>query len=72
MHYQNLDDDELIDLLFTEEDRLPRAAVDEFMRRGERIVLPLSKIVSKSYPWTKALPEWGAVVHAFDQKYYPC
>ncbi len=72
MNYQDYDDDDLISLLFSENDRLPGAAVDEFVRRGEGMVLPLSKIVSKGYTWTKALPEWGAVVHAFDQKYYPC
>lgn len=29
--YQNLTDDKLLSLLFTEEDRLPRAAVEEFV-----------------------------------------
>lgn len=64
MTYQTLSDDDLLNLLFTEEDRLPRVAVDEFIRRGERMVKPLSEIVSDQYIWTKALPEWWAVVHA--------
>lgn len=40
------------------------AAVDEFVHRGDRMVPPLSEIVSKSYSWTKRLPDWWAVVHA--------
>lgn len=64
MKYQTLSDDDLLNLLFTEEDRLPRAAVDEFIKRWERMIDPLSEIVSGQYKWTKPLPEWWAVVHA--------
>src|SRR3972149_5270290 len=64
MDYQSLTDDKLLSLLFTQDDRLPRAAVDEFVRRGERMIKPLSEIVSEQYKWTKGLPEWWAVIHA--------
>ena len=62
--YQNLTDDKLLALLFTQEDRLPRAVVDEIVQRGERMVEPLSEIISNQYSWIKGLPEWWAVVHA--------
>jgi hypothetical protein len=64
VNYQDLDDENLISLFFTEEDRLPREAVDEFVRRGDRMVAPLAKIVSNNYAWTRDLPEWWAVIHA--------
>ena len=34
MNYQKLSNNELLTLLFTEEDRLPRAAVEEFIMEG--------------------------------------
>lgn len=64
MDYQTLDDESLIKLLFTEADRLPRGVVDEFVRRGERMIKPLNDIVSKESHWTSSMPEWWAVVHA--------
>ncbi|MEC4685226.1 MAG: SEC-C metal-binding domain-containing protein [Nitrospirota bacterium] len=64
MEYQELDDEGLVSLLFTEEDRLPMDAVDEFLRRGEQMIKPLSGIVSNGYSWNKELPEWWSVVHA--------
>lgn len=64
MNYQTLDDESLIKLLFTEADLLPRAAVDEFIRRGERMIRPLDEIVSKESSWTSRITEWWAVVHA--------
>ncbi|GIL18887.1 MAG: hypothetical protein DWB56_12535 [Candidatus Jettenia sp.] len=62
--YQTLDDESLVKLLFTEADRLPRAAVDEFVRRGERMIKPLDEIVSKESCWRSSIPEWWAVIHA--------
>lgn len=59
-----LDDDELVELLFTQEDRLSRAAVDEFLKRGERMVPLLAKIVSNQYIWSEDGPRWWSVVHA--------
>lgn len=64
MDYSTFTDDELMELLYSEEDRLPRAVVDEFVRRGERMVPWLSEIVSDQFRWTKEIPEWWAVVHA--------
>jgi hypothetical protein len=64
MDYAMLSDDELLDLLYTAEDRLPRAAADEVVRRGERTVPLLSEIVSNQFKWTRRVPEWWAVVHA--------
>ena len=63
MDYQKFNNEELIFLLFTQEDCLPRAAVDEFIRRGERMIKPLSDIVSEQYSLTRDMPEWWAVVH---------
>lgn len=62
--YSILDSDKLVNLLFTEEDRLPRQAVDEFIRRGECMIEPLSKIVAEEMNWVKDSPEFWATVHA--------
>ncbi|HHT9111252.1 MAG TPA: SEC-C metal-binding domain-containing protein [Candidatus Brocadiaceae bacterium] len=62
--YQALDDNKLVNLLFTGEDRLPRQAVDEFIRRGERMIKPLSNIVFEEMNWTKDRPEFWAPIHA--------
>jgi len=62
--YRELNDEELLGLLFTEADNLPRKAVDEFIRRGDRMVYPLKEIVSEPSNWTTDVPDWWAVVHA--------
>lgn len=62
--YSILDNDTLVNLLFTDEDRLPRAAVDEFIRRGERMIEPLSQIVLEESNWDKDRPEFWAPIHA--------
>ncbi len=64
MDYQNFFDEELMELLSTEEDRLPRAAVDEFIRRGEKMISFLEEIVSDQFHWDWDVPKWWAVVHA--------
>jgi hypothetical protein len=61
---RRLANEELIDLLFGEEDRLPREAIDEVIRRGGEIVPLLSEIVMDRMAWTDGLPEWWAPVHA--------
>lgn len=61
--YSKFSDDELIGLLFTEEDRLPREAVDEFIRRGDRLADDLIEIISDGASWREEPPEWWAVVH---------
>lgn len=64
MIYQDFSDEQLINLLFTERDRLSRVAVDEFVRRGGRMVKPLAEIVNNNFAWTRDVPEWWAVVHS--------
>ncbi|MBI5149980.1 MAG: DUF1186 domain-containing protein [Candidatus Omnitrophica bacterium] len=64
MDYQEFPEDELTELLLTEEDRLPRAAVDEFIRRGDKMIPFLEEIVSDQFHWTRDVPKWWAVVHA--------
>ncbi len=62
--YRNWSDDELMGALFTSEDRLPREAVDQFLKRGSRLLPRLAAIVSDSFAWNEPLPRWWAVVHA--------
>ncbi len=62
--YQKLSDNDLISLLYTEEDRLPREAIDEFVQRGERMVKPLAEIVSDEKSWYRIIPEGWAIYHA--------
>ncbi|HPM41208.1 MAG TPA: SEC-C metal-binding domain-containing protein [bacterium] len=62
--YRRLHNEEIIDLLFTEEDRLPRAAVDEIIRRGSEILPMLAEVVMDRTLWTADLPDWWASVHA--------
>lgn len=61
--YRKLSDEKLVGLLFTEEDRLPRAAVDELLRR-EWLVDRFGRIVSDPFNWNEPLPRWWAPVHA--------
>jgi hypothetical protein len=62
--FRLFDDEELIALLFTQEDRLPRAAVDEIVARGSRLLGSLIAIVIDSRNWAAPLPDWWAPVHA--------
>ena len=62
--YKRLHNEELIDLLFTEEDRLPRAAADEIIRRGAEILPLLAEIAMDRTLWNADLPDWWAPVHA--------
>jgi hypothetical protein len=62
--FRALDDDGLIDLLFTEEDRLPREAVDEIVARSTRLTVSLIAIIIAPRTWTAPLPGWWAAVHA--------
>lgn len=63
MKYKELEDDLLIELLFTEEDRLPREAVDEFVSRGERMVDKLAELIADSYCWNDSTDEWWMAIH---------
>lgn len=64
LEYQSMSDDQLIELLYTEEDRLPRAAVDEFIRRGERVAGLLSGIAADPDEWRQPDFDQWAAVHA--------
>lgn len=60
---RKLSDDKLVDLLFTEGDRLERSVVDEALRRGG-LVERLAQIVGDPYNWNEPPPASWAVVHA--------
>ncbi|MBI5443580.1 MAG: SEC-C domain-containing protein [Deltaproteobacteria bacterium] len=62
--FQSLSDADLLDLLYTSGDELPRQAVHEFLRRGRRMIPALHAIVADKTSWTQPLPEWWAAVHA--------
>ena len=62
--FRNLADIELIDLLHTMGDGLPREVVDEILARGPRMIPYLYVIVAEKSSWTRYLPEWWAAVHA--------
>lgn len=61
---QLLTDDQLIEFLRTQEDRLPREVVDEFVRRGERMIAPLTEICRDERSWKQADALYWAPVHA--------
>lgn len=58
-----MSDGKLVDLLFSEADRLPRAAVEEVLRRGG-MTERLGSIVVDPFNWNEPLPAWWAPVHA--------
>lgn len=62
--YGTLPDEDLVDLLFTEGDTLSREAIDELIRRGDRIVGELGGIVEDESWWVVDSVGWWAVVHA--------
>jgi len=62
--YETLSDEALVKLLFTEEDRLPRLAVDEFVARGERTIHPLTEIIEEPLNWMDSTAAWWAPIHA--------
>ena len=59
----SLTDEKLLNLLFDCEDWLPRRAVDEFTRRGERMIWPLWQIVKQKHYWEEDNGIW-APIHA--------
>lgn len=64
MDYRKLNNEDLVDLLFTEEDRLPQEAAEEILRRGDELTSGLAGIVLDRSLWTAELPDWWAPVHA--------
>jgi hypothetical protein len=61
--YSDLPDDALLELLSSEEDRLPRAAVDEILKRGTRLAPKLIAHVDDDELWDVA--DWAPVHAAF-------
>lgn len=53
-----LTDPELLQLLEVEEDRLPREVVDEFVRRGDRMLEPLTTICDDPETWQGHRSPW--------------
>lgn len=61
---KDLQDEDLIEILFTDEDRVSRAVVDEFIRRGQRMIEPLWDIIRDTNNWQGDAEQWWAVIHA--------
>ena len=51
--YASLTNEHLLNRLYVEEDRLPRAAADEFVKRDEAMPEPLSELASERLKWTR-------------------
>jgi hypothetical protein len=64
MDYRSLSDDDLLDLIATEEDRLTRAAVDEIIRRKDRLKEILAGLVSTKDNWFYGGADDWTVIHA--------
>jgi hypothetical protein len=60
----DLTDDLLINLLFTEGDRLSREVIDEIVRRGDAVVDPLTWLVMDVRAWRAEQPAQWAPIHA--------
>lgn len=61
--YTALADEQLMEMLFWAEDRLPLEAAEEIARR-DSLAQYLRQVVSDKPNWLTELPEWWAVVHA--------
>jgi len=59
-----LSNDELVELLFTEEDHLKRIYVDEMLERIDELREELASIVSDRFLWMIDGAEWWATLHA--------
>jgi len=58
------DDDALLELLFTEEDRMTRATADEIVRRGDALAPRLLAIAGDRALWNHGGPRGWAPIHA--------
>jgi len=61
---KNLPVADLLEILFTQEDRVPQTVVDEFVRRSTEMIPLLWGIVSETNYWQINGPKWWAPVHA--------
>lgn len=59
-----LTEDQLVELLHTQEDRLGREIVEEFAGRGERMVWRLTELCRDERSWTQSGPAFWAPIHA--------
>src|SRR6516162_1079250 len=59
-----LSDDELLKQLAAEEDQLPRAIVDEILRRGTRLTPALLELLDDRPGWERPAPACFAPIHA--------
>jgi len=57
-------DDDLVGALFTAEDTLPRAFVNEVLARRDRLTGQLIAVVTDPDSWHARLPQWWAPIHA--------
>jgi hypothetical protein len=62
--FHQLTEEQMIDLLHAEEDRLSRDVVDEFVARGERMIWRLTELCRNENSWTQGGPASWAPVHA--------
>ncbi len=63
--FERLSDEVLVGLLTAEQGRLPREAVNEFIRRGARIVPALAAILRDEGAWLPEDDRWTSrPVHA--------
>jgi hypothetical protein len=62
--FQVLTDEQLLEYLRSEEDRLPRTVVDEMVKRGESMLRPLSEICWDERSWKQADALFWTPVHA--------
>ncbi|MCB2228062.1 MAG: hypothetical protein KQH53_15385 [Desulfarculaceae bacterium] len=61
-YYAGLADDQLFELLFMAEDRLPREAAEEAANR-DGLAPYIGQVVMDKQSWLAELPDWWAVVH---------
>jgi len=62
--YDALSDDALLKLLSTEEDRLPRGAADEVLKRADRLAPALLRMADDRALWDRPAPASYAPIHA--------
>jgi hypothetical protein len=62
--FHHLTEEQLIELLYTEEDRLTRDVVDECVSRGEPMLWRLTELCREERSWMQTGPAFWAPVHA--------
>jgi len=62
--FHQFTEEQLVSLLHTEEDRLTRDIVDEFVARGEKMIWRLTQLCREESSWMQTGPAFWAPVHA--------